>query len=168
MQTQYVFGSTWSVYFEELVTHLEPIADAPAVRPTGYSYQLVKVGGNVLFPWHYAKEPGVSPSDRLRVRPLPVLGSALLRQFGPEPEWWQDPLPAFADADEQESDAAAVTSILQEWDASPQVVIVGFAANPHAGLIHLCLGEAALTDKGDVQWRCCDDLPLPPPPASQP
>jgi hypothetical protein len=161
MLTDHAFGSGWPLPFEELVNHLESVDGATVVNPPPRTFnRLVVVGGHVLLPWRYADLAGVSVEDTRAVRPLSVLGRQLLRRYGPAPRWQEDPLPLFENAAEQR-DADLVTSALDTIEPSPRVLIVGFASNSTQGLLHLCWGEAALAQAGNLHWHYHEDLPLP-------
>ena len=167
MQTAHAFGSAWSVHFEELVNHLRLIDGARLVRPPRAFYQLVVVGGHVLYPWRYAGERGTSIRSRLGVRPIGVLGRELLSRYGRPPHWREEPLPMFAGGDEpadarERRDAAMVSSILDELEPRPRVLVVAYASNTIEGLIHLGWGDAAPADGGGLHWHHCEDLPVPP------
>jgi hypothetical protein len=160
MQTDHAFGAGWSLPYDELVNHLGSIDGAQLVDPPRAFYQLVMVGGHVLLPWRYADGSGVSVEDSRTVRRLGVLGRELLRRFGPPPRWREEPLPLFDDMTEQR-EADLVTSALDMVEPPPRVLIVGFASNSTQGLLHLCWGEAAVAEGGNLHWHYHEDLPLP-------
>jgi hypothetical protein len=166
MQTAHAFGSAWSVHFEELVNHLRSIDGAHLVRPPRAFYQLVVVGGHVLYPWRYAGERGTSIRARLGIRPIGALGRELLTRYGPPPGWREETLPMHFDGEEvtdarERREAVLMSSILDELDPPPKVLVVGYASNTTEGLIHLGWGDAALADGGGLHWRHYEDLPLP-------
>jgi hypothetical protein len=161
MLTDHAFGSAWPLPFEELVNHLQSVDGAQVVNPPPRTFnQLIVVGGHVFLPWRYADQAGVSIEDSRAVRPLSVLGRQLLRRFGPAPRWQEDPLPLFENAAEQR-EADLVTSALDMVEPPPRVLLVGFASNSTRGLLHLCWGEAALAEGGNLHWHHHEDLPVP-------
>jgi hypothetical protein len=166
MQTAHAFGSAWPLYFEELVSHLRPIEGSYLMRPPHAFYQLVVVGGHVLYPWRYADERGTSVQGQRGIRPIGTLGRVLLSRYGPPPRWREEPLPMFAESDlpaddRERREAALVSSMLDELDPPPKVLVVGYAANVDEGLVRLGWGDAALADEGAVHWYHYEDLPLP-------
>lgn len=166
LSTNHAFGnSRWPLQYEELVNHLQDLPDAVPIRPPHAFYKLVIVHGQLLLPWYYADHP-VSIEDARAVRPVGRLAVDLLTRFGPPRQWHQPPLPLTMIDDDDEEDrrrVAQVTSALDEMDPPPQIVLVGYACNSHAGLIDIQWGEAALGDDRALQWYHHEPLPIPAP-----
>lgn len=162
MSTYHAFGSArWPLQYEELVTHLQTLPSAIPIRPARAFYQLVIVGGHVLIPWCYGRQPGVDMRDVRPGRSLGLLARAILANFGPEPQWRQMQLPSMPQDEEDERDVAQISEILANMDPRPRTIVVGYACNAQQGLLRVCCGDAALGMDGDFHWHYHDVLPIP-------
>lgn len=161
MRTYHPFGSTrWGLVFEELVRHLHDLPGAKPIRAPRAFYQLVIVGGHVLLPWHFA----TTSVDMRAVAPgrsFGLLARSILTTFGPVSRWQQLALPLMPEEDEDQRDVARISEILAKLDVPPRTLIVGYACNPHQGLLAAGWGDAALTDDDRFDWHHHEELPIP-------
>jgi hypothetical protein len=152
----------WALPYEELVIFLGLLPGAEIVTVPKSVYQLVLINGNVIVPWCYGQSARMSMRDAEVGRSFGRLVRELLRRFGPP---WrrsqtEPPLPLDA-VDERE--VAKICAAIVKIEASPEVVIAGYAGAPNLGLVRACLGEIKSSDNGFLDWSHLDDLPLPPP-----
>jgi hypothetical protein len=152
----------WAMPYEELVLFLGSLPGAKVVTVPKSVYRLVVIRGRVLVPWCYGQSARISMADAQVGRSFGRLARELLRRFGGA--WHGSPTeaPLILDAvDERE--VAKVCAAVGQLDASPRIVIAGYAGAANHGLLRACLGEARATRDGVLSWRHLDDLPLPPP-----
>jgi hypothetical protein len=117
----------------------------------------------VLYPWRYASDNTV-PRERARLRPpvsdlrkslLALNTSAIPGQLTLDQ--------AALDYAQLEAGLAEEQALLDQLASLGQVVVVGYASNPGAGVFELGWGDLELVDeeRGRVVWRYWEELPPP-------
>jgi hypothetical protein len=162
LRTRHAFGSTrWAVQYEELCRHLGDLDGVQEVRPPRAFFRLVVLGGNLLLPWRYAEDRGVSLDDPRSARSMRMLTKELLTRFGPAPPWRQGGL---FDLDLPGEDPQTVEGFgneLADLDPAPRPVLIAYACNPDDGLLDIQWGDASLDDAATLRWLYREPLPIP-------
>jgi hypothetical protein len=117
----------------------------------------------VLYPWRYATDNAV-PRERARLRP-PVsdLRKSLLSLNTSSIPGQLTLDQAALDYVQLEAELAEEQALLDQLARFGQVVVIGYASNPGAGIFELGWGDLELVDedRGRVVWRYWEELPPP-------
>lgn len=153
------FGFTlMSRKFEALARTFADMTDVDVIKPPGSQHELVVLGGNLLFPFRYAKDRSVSVMNA-RIgdgRPSGLI-QALFTRFGPQP--WSEQLTLIEPAAPQAATPAA--RALTRLPENIRLVLIAYACNARAGLLDVWWGEAELLDRtGGLRWHHCEEIPL--------
>jgi hypothetical protein len=151
------FGFTlMSRKFEALAKVFADVGDVRIVKPAGSQHELVVLGGNLLFPFRYARDRSVSVLNaRIGDGRPSALVQALFDRFGPEPLMEQLALADVAPG------AVPIAEALAGMPPTTRLVLIGYAGNAHAGLLDVWWGEAELLDRtGSLRWHHCEEIPL--------
>ncbi|WP_169951242.1 hypothetical protein [Microbispora sp. H11081] len=155
------FGFTlMSRKFEALARAFADMADVEIIKPPGSQHELVVLGGNLLFPFRYAKDRSVSVVNaRIGDGRPSGLVQALFNRFGPDPRAEQLTLGGVEAAlPEPVTPAARALTRLPE---DVRLVLIAYACNARAGLLDAWWGEAELLDRtGSLRWHHYEEIPL--------
>ncbi|GGO16033.1 hypothetical protein GCM10010116_32280 [Microbispora rosea subsp. aerata] len=160
-QTEHLhpFGFTlMSRKFEALARTFADMPDVATVKPPGSQHELVVLGGNLLFPFRYAKDRSVDVRNaRIGDGRPSGLVQALFTRFGPQP--WAEQLTLGVDVAPPEPTPAA--RALTRLPEGTRLVLIAYACNAQAGLLDVWWGEAELLDHtGSLRWHHCEPIPL--------
>lgn len=150
-----VYGTAlWDFAHDELVAAIRTVEGGRVARFG--AYELAVVAGKVLYPLHYSEK--AEPVERARLR-KPV-SPTRARLFGAHAAEVADPHP-FLD------DAWADLELAVSYEPFPQLgrdaelVVIAYACNVEAGLLHIEWGYADHVGDGELRWGAHSSLPLP-------
>ncbi|MEV4455943.1 hypothetical protein [Microbispora sp. NPDC049633] len=155
------FGFTlMSRKFEALARTFADMADVEIIKPPGSQHELVVLGGNLLFPFRYAKDRSVSVVNaRIGDGRPSGLVQALFTRFGPQP--WAEQLSLGGVEAALPEPATPAARALTRLPEDTRLVLIAYACNARAGLLDVWWGEAELLDRtGSLHWHHCEEIPL--------
>ncbi|TQS28011.1 hypothetical protein [Microbispora sp. KK1-11] len=155
------FGFTlMSRKFEALAATFADMPDVETVKPPGSQHELVVLGGNLLFPFRYAKDRSVSVVNaRIGDGRPSGLVQALFTRFGPRP--WAEQLALGGVEAALPEPATPAARALTRLPEGTRLVLIAYACNARAGLLDVWWGEAELLDRtGSLRWHHCEPIPL--------
>ncbi|MEO3742727.1 hypothetical protein [Plantactinospora sp. B5E13] len=125
MTSDHAFGSVrWLVQYEELLNHLEGLPETVSVRPPRAQFRITICAGHLLLPWRYSAKSDV-PMDFVRPnRTFSRFARDLLRLFGPEPRFTQDPLPLMPPHPEHDRDLSELRGAVEDLTLEPKVLSI--------------------------------------------
>ena len=150
-----VYGTAlWDFAHDELVDAIRTIEGARVARFG--AYELALVAGKVLYPLHYSEK--VEPVERARLR-KPV-SPTRQRLFGAHAPEVADPHP-FLDDSWGKLELSASYEPFPQLGRGAELVVVAYACNVEAGLLHIEWGYAEHIGDGELRWGAHSPLPLP-------
>ncbi|WP_327048415.1 hypothetical protein OG320_11360 [Microbispora sp. NBC_01189] len=155
------FGFTMmSRKFEALARAFADMADVEIVKPPGSQHELVVLGGNLLFPFRYAKDRSVGVVNaRIGDGRPSGLVQALFTRFGPRP--WTEQLTLGGAEDGMPEPVTPAARALTQLPEGTRLVLIAYACNAGAGLLDAWWGEAELLDRtGTLRWHHYEEIPL--------
>lgn len=153
-RNQLVYGTAlWVFQHEELAAAIGAI-DGASVAKLG-AYELPVVARKVLFPLKYAELADV-PVERARLEP-PVSGLRE-RLFGAHAPAVEHSHPYL---DESWSSFTPNYQPFPQLGRDAEVVVIAYACNVEAGLLHLEWGRAEHIGGGELRWGEHSPLPVP-------
>ena len=153
--TRRIYGNgLWEFQYEELVRELLTIDGAKVAKFGGY--QLVVVADHAFFPLRYTDRAGV-PIGRARLqRPVSPQRERLFGAHAPEVE----PNEPFLDEAWEQLDPQEEYESFPQLGEGAQLVVVAYACNLEAGVLHVEWGEAEHIGDGELRWGEHTALPL--------
>lgn len=150
-----VYGTAlWDFALDEVVASIQDVEGARVARFG--AYELAVVSGKVLFPLHYSEK--VEPVDRARLK-KPVSGLRE-RLFGAHAPEVADPHP-FLDDEWAELETSASYEPFPQLGRDAELIVIAYACNVEAGLLHVEWGQAEHIGDGELRWGAHSVLPLP-------
>lgn len=150
-----VYGTAlWGFQHDELVAAIRTVEGARVARFG--AYELAVVAGKVLFPLNYSEK--AEPVEKARLR-KPVSGFRE-RLFGAHAAEVPDPHP-FLDESWAELELPVEYEPFPQLGRGAELVVIAYACNVEAGLLHIEWGHAEHVGDGELRWGEHSPLPLP-------
>ncbi|MEV5544003.1 hypothetical protein AB0L13_45095 [Saccharopolyspora shandongensis] len=150
-----VYGTAlWEAQHEELVSAAANVDGVKVAKLGGY--QLPVISGNALFPLRYADRAGVPVAEACL--PLPV-SEQRERLFGAHAPEVEPPTP-FLDDSWAELDLPVGYEVFPQLGEGTELVVVAYACNLEAGVLHVEWGRAEHVGNGELRWGEHTPLPL--------
>jgi hypothetical protein len=150
-----VYGyALWDFAHEELVTGLREVPGARVARLG--AYELPVVAGKALFPLHYSEK--AESVERARLK-KPV-SDVRVRLFSAHAAGVADPHPFLDDA-WAELETPASYEPFPQLGRDAELIVIAYACNVEAGLLHIEWGHAEHIGDGELRWGEHSPLPLP-------
>jgi hypothetical protein len=165
------YGVTFHVaQYEELAAECGDLPGVSIRKPKDVVSRFDLVVHNdppvVLYPWRYATDRAVSRERARMDRPVSDLRKSLLSLNANTIPGQLTLDQAGIDPEELEAQLVEEQELLDQLARLGQVVTIGYASNPSAGLFDLGWGDVELVNEetGEVSWHYWEQLP---PPAGQ-
>jgi len=150
-----VYGTAlWDFADDELVEAIRTVEGAKVARFG--AYELAVVNGKVLYPLHYSEK--AEPVERARLR-KPV-SPTRQRLFGAHAPEVADPHP-YLDEAWADLELAVSYEPFPQLGRDAELVVIAYACNVEAGLLHVEWGYAEHIGDGELRWGAHSPLPLP-------
>ncbi|MFF0637807.1 hypothetical protein ACFYTS_35550 [Nocardia sp. NPDC004151] len=154
------YGLMWLILPEELAKALAAVTPVRTPRPKGARYCLTVLDESnlIIYPWKYG-DTAYAPLESAKMN-LSDVRKRLLA-LGATNGSDQLSLDHAAMSDEElQAELQAEEAFLHDAAEAGRLIVLAFAANPHAGVLRVFWGDASLGDEsGRLDWSHVEEIP---------